>query len=30
MLVMTFLIDGDQRELAAAPDVWSDGSLVVG
>ena len=24
-----FLIGGDQRELAAAPDVWSDGSLVV-
>ena len=24
-----FLIGGDRRELAAAPDVWSDGSLVV-
>ena len=24
-----FLIGGDPRELAAAPDVWSDGSLVV-
>ena len=24
-----FLIEGDQRELAAAPDVWSDGSLVL-
>ena len=24
-----FLIGSDQRELAAAPDVWSDGSLVV-
>ena len=24
-----FLLAGDHRELAAAPDVWSDGSLVV-
>ena len=24
-----FLLEGDLRELAAAPDVWSDGSLVV-